>query len=82
MICFRKDDDDRKNKKIKKIQDLLDILYEEVDYSEDDSYINSDLSELLRIAYDILFLQNKKVCQFTIYRKKNNSLNIKINRVE
>lgn len=82
MICFRKDDDDRKNKKIKKIQDLLDILYEEVDYSEDDSYINSDLSELLRIAYDILFLQNKKICQFTIYRKKNNSLDIKINRVE
>lgn len=82
MICFRKDDDDRKNKKIKKIQDLLDILYEEVDYLEDDSYVNSDLSELLRIAYDILFLQNKRICQFTIHRKKNNSLNIKINRVE
>lgn len=82
MICFRKDDDERKNEEIKKIQDLLNILYEEIDYSEGNSYFDSDLSELLRIAYDILFLQNKKVCQFTIYKKKNNSLNIKINRVE
>jgi hypothetical protein len=81
MINFANNDNDSREKKYKKLQEILNKLYTEYDYYDGDFFHESDLSELLEISYNILFLQNKNSCQFTIDKNPNNSLDITIDKI-
>ena len=82
MICFAKNYDDSLDKKSKSLQMLLDSLYNELDLVEGEEFKHSDLSELLEIAYNALFIQNKNLCQLTINKNPNNSLDITIDKIK
>jgi hypothetical protein len=82
MICFAKNYDYSSNKKSKSLQMLLDSLYNELDLAEGEEFKHSDLSELLEIAYNALFIQNKNLCQITINKNPNNSLDITIDKIK
>lgn len=82
MICFAKNYDNNSNKKSKSLQMLLDSLYGDFDLVEGEEFKHSDLSELLEIAYNALFIQNKNLCQITINKNSNNSLDITINKIK
>lgn len=79
MINFRNNHEQNKQKKL---QDILNKLYAEYNYYEGDFFHESDLAELLEIAYNILFLQNKNSCQFTIDKNPNNSLDLTIDNIK
>ena len=81
MINFANNDNDSRKKTYKKLQDVLNMLYDEYDYYEGDFFHKSDLSELLEISYNILFLKNKNSCQITIDKNPNNSLDITIDKI-
>lgn len=81
MINFANNDNDSRKKTYKKLQDVLNMLYDECDYYEGDFFHKSDLSELLEISYNILFLKNKNSCQITIDKNPNNSLDITIDKI-
>lgn len=82
MICFANNNQNNPNKKSKALQAILDALYDDLDLTEGEQFKDSNLSELLEIAYNVLFIQNKNSCQITIDRSPNNSLDITINKIK
>lgn len=82
MICFANNNQNNPNKKSKSLQAILDALYSNLDLAEGEEFQDSNLSELLEIAYNVLFIQNKNSCQITIDRNSNNSLDITINKIK
>ena len=82
MICFANNNQNDPSKKSKALQAILDALYGNLDLAEGEEFQHSNLSELLEIAYNVLFIQNKNSCQITIDRNSNNSLDITINKIK
>lgn len=93
MICFNRgfspDEDD--NKLLKKLQKLLDEAKDEeineivnssvenLKAEEDDAII--ELSTLIDLVYEKLFLQHYDKMQITITKNPNNSLNLNIDEI-
>lgn len=91
MIAFNRDFEENKfNKEAKdKLQDLLDLVFFQDLSSKEDllNYINDskidysediDLSNLIDLVYDILFVENKKELKLIIKRQENNSLKLEV----
>lgn len=92
MIAFNRNNEDDKSKKIEdKLQKLLDLVFD-TDMSSKQSFLDyigesniemndpedTDLSKMLDLVYNILFLNNKKELKLLIKREENNSLNIEV----
>jgi len=91
MIAFNRDFEENKfNKEAKdKLQDLLDLVFFQDLSSKEDllNYINDskidyfedvDLSNLIDLVYNILFVENKKELKLIIKRQENNSLKLEV----
>lgn len=86
MIAFRKDEPEDYNDPLKKLQLILNELYEH-DFNhlledDEDSLEEGNLSELLEIVYFHLFTENYSNINLSIVKNPNNSLRIKINKLE
>lgn len=80
MIAFKKDDyNDDKIKGLEKLQKILEEVYSaSFDDIEEDEYEQTNLSELLSLTYQALFIDNHDLITLTIKKNKNNSLSLKI----
>lgn len=80
MIAFRKDDyNDDKIRALEKLQKILEEAYDATfDNIEEDEYEQTNLSELLSLTYQALFIDNHDLITLSIKKNKNNSLSLKI----
>jgi hypothetical protein len=89
MIAFNKengDGDDADPKKIektiKKLQDLLDDLYESELEIEEEDYLDIDMSDLISLVYEVLFQEKYNYMNLSLMKNQNNSLSLKIESIK
>ena len=89
MIAFNKENSDGDNanpekieKTIKKLQNLLDDLYEsELEIDEED-YLDIDISDLISLVYEVLFQEKYNYMNLSLRKNQNNSLSLKIESIK
>lgn len=81
MIAFNRDGDnkDKTEKAVEKLQKILEQIYfESIDDINEDEYEQTNLSELLSLVYQALFVDQHDLITVSIKKNKNNSLSLKI----
>jgi hypothetical protein len=81
MIAFNRDGDnkDKTEKAVEKLQKILEQIYfESIDDINEDEYEQTNLSELLSLVYQALFVDQHDLITISIKKNKNNSLSLKI----
>ena len=82
MIAFNKDDneeDDKIENAVKKLEKILEQIYfEDINDVHEDEYEETNLSELLSLVYQALFIDQHDLITLSIKKNKNNSLSLRI----
>lgn len=81
MIAFNKDGDnkDKTERALEKLQEILEKIYfEDIDSIDEDEFEKTNLSELLSLVYQALFIDHHDLITLSIKKNKNNSLSLKI----
>jgi len=81
MIAFNRDEysDDKIEKAVEKLQKILEqAYYEDINDINEDEYEQTNLSELLSLTYQALFIDDHNLITLSISLNKNNSLSFKI----
>ena len=82
MIAFNKDnneEDDKIKNAVKKLEKILEQIYfEDINDVHEDEYEETNLSELLSLVYQALFIDQHDLITLSIKKNKNNSLSLKI----
>tara|TARA_B100000085_G_C18422349_1_gene463253 strand:- start:486 stop:746 length:261 start_codon:yes stop_codon:yes gene_type:complete len=82
MIAFNKDnneEDDKIKNAVKKLEKILEQIYfEDINDVHEDEYEQTNLSELLSLVYQALFIDQHDLITLSIKKNKNNSLSLKI----
>lgn len=87
MIAFRdgpsfNEDKPNKEKLQKSVQKLLDIIYNEPKYHNGSYHKNVDISEIIDLIYDVLFIDNNKSLHLIIDKTDKNSLNLTVDKID
>ena len=81
MIAFNRNDgdEDKIEKAAEKLQKILEQIYfASFDDIDQDEYEQTNLSELLSLVYQSLFVDHHELITLSIKKNKNNSLSLKI----
>ena len=81
MIAFNKDFEESNKENLinnLNLQNLLDLVSNVKLKEEEESFKNVDLSKILELIYNSLFLEENSQIDLTIVKSKNNSLNLLI----
>jgi hypothetical protein len=81
MIAFNRNDgdEDKIEKAAEKLQKILEQIYfDSFDDIDQDEYEQTNLSELLSLVYQSLFVDHHELITLSIKKNKNNSLSLKI----
>tara|TARA_B100000902_G_C26931024_1_gene726384 strand:- start:230 stop:487 length:258 start_codon:yes stop_codon:yes gene_type:complete len=81
MIAFNRDENnkDETEKIVEKLQEMLEQIYfEGIDGIDEAGYEETNLSELLSLVYQALFVDKHDLITVSIKKNKNNSLSLKI----
>jgi len=85
MIAFNRNfgeddyNDDKIDQAAKKLQKILEqVYYQAINEPHEDEYEQTNLSELLSLTYQALFIDNHDLITLSIKKNKNNSLSLKI----
>jgi enolase len=84
MIAFRKDHDSNNEKSkdlVEKLQQILDIVYEKEKNYPGSLHEQVNISDLIDIVHDTLYIKNKNSIQLIVNKNKNNSLDITIDTI-
>ncbi len=84
MINFRKgyEPNNSKNDLVKKLQKILDIVYNDEQYYPGSFHTDTDLSQVTDAIFQILFNEHNKSVHIIIDKNPNNSLDMTIDKIE
>lgn len=85
MIAFRKEYDSNNEKSkdlVEKLQQILDIVYEKEKNYPGSLHEQVNISDLIDIVYDTLYIKNKNSIQLIVNKNKNNSLDVTIDTID
>ena len=87
MIAFRdgssfNQDKPNKEKLQKSIQKLLDIIYNEPKYHDGSYHQDMNISEIIDLIYNVLFMDDNKSLHLIIDKTNKNSLNVTIDKID
>jgi hypothetical protein len=84
MINFRKghEPNNSKNDLAKKLQKILDIVYNDAQYYPGSFHPDTDLSQVTDAIFQILFNEHNESVHIIIDKNPNNSLDMTIDKIE